>query len=108
VHFYTGLKAGEKCRLAGLRGCNGFESSILVLQRNSKVVTSSQLSRYFKRVADVAGEVEIQPILRPTDIMKVKMLPVIRKIHIASTIVDAMTTLENIDENTRQVILSSR
>lgn len=84
-----------------------FETSVLVLQRNSKAVTSSQLSRYFKRIADVPGEVEIKPILRPTDMTKVKTLPVIRKIHIASTVVDAMTTMENIDSNTRQVILSA-
>lgn len=84
-----------------------FESSILVLQRNSKAVTCSQLSRYFKRVADVEGEVEISPVLRPTDMMKVKSLPVIRKIHIVSTIIDAMTTMENIDGNTKQVVLSA-
>ncbi|MDF1825618.1 MAG: hypothetical protein P1U68_13305 [Verrucomicrobiales bacterium] len=84
-----------------------FETSVLVLQRNSKAVTSSQLSRYFKRVADVSGEVEIKPVLRPTDMTKVKTLPVIRKIHIASTVVDAMTTMEEIDSNTRQVILSA-
>ena len=95
----------------GMAECSAFyydyATSILVLQRNSKAVTSSQLSRYFKRVADVDGEVEIKPILRPTDIMKVKALPVIRKIHIASTIVDVMTTMNNIDENTRQTILSA-
>jgi len=95
----------------GMAECSAFyydfESSILVLQRNSKAVTSSQLSRYFKRVADVDGEVEIQPILRPTDIMKMKALPVIRKIHIASSIVDAMTTMDNIDGNTRQIILTA-
>ncbi len=95
----------------GMAECSAFyydfESSILVLQRNSKAVTSSQVSRYFKRVADVEGEVEIRPILRPTDIMKVKALPVIRKIHIASNVIDVMTTMDNIDENTRRVILSA-
>ncbi len=95
----------------GMAECSAFyydfESSVLVLQRNSKAVTSTQLSHYFKRVADVDGEVEIKPVLRPTDIMKVKALPVIRKIHISSSIIDAMTTLENIDENTRQTILSA-
>lgn len=84
-----------------------FESSILVLQRNGKGVSASQLSRYFKRIADVDGEVEIKPVLRPTDLMKVKVLPVIRKIHISSSVVDLMTTMENIDERTKQTILAA-
>lgn len=95
----------------GLAECSAFYydfgSSLLVLQRNSKAVTASQLSRYFKRVGDVDGEVEIKPVLRPTDIMKVKTLAAIRKIHISSAIIDAMTTLDNIDSSTRQVILSA-
>tara|TARA_R110002096_G_scaffold42893_28_gene115412 strand:+ start:896 stop:1801 length:906 start_codon:yes stop_codon:yes gene_type:complete len=95
----------------GMAECSAFyydfEHAILVLQRNSKAVTSGQLSRYFKRVADVDGEIEIKPVLRPTDIMKVKLLPVIRKIHIASTIIDAMTAMDNIDENTKQLILNA-
>ena len=80
-----------------------FESSILVLQRNSKAVSSTQLARYFQGIAD--AEVEIQAISRPTDIMKMKSLPVIRKIHVVSGVVDAMTTMEDIDANTRQLIL---
>ena len=84
-----------------------FNHNILVLQRNSRAVTSGQLSRYFKRVANLDGEVEIKPVIRPTDIMKVKVLPVIRKIHISSSVVDAMTTMENIDANTRQLILNA-
>ena len=84
-----------------------FESAILVLQRNGKGVSASQLSRYFKRIADVDGEVEIKPVLRPTDLMKVKVLPVIRKIHISSSIVDLMTTMENLDERTKQTILAA-
>ena len=84
-----------------------FESSILVLQRNSKAVTSSQLSRYFQQIADLDGEVEIVPISRPIDIMKMKSLPVIRKIHIVSAVVDAMTTMEDIDDHTRQLILAA-
>ena len=95
----------------GMAECSAFyydfESSILVLQRNSKAVTSSQLSRYFQRIADVDGEVEIEPISRPTDIMKMKSLPVIRKIHVVSAVVDAMTTMEDIDANTRQIILTA-
>ena len=95
----------------GMAECSAFyydfESSILVLQRNSKAVTSSQLSRYFQRIADVDGDVEIQPISRPTDIMKMKSLPVIRKIHVVSSVVDAMTTMEDIDANTRQIILTA-
>ncbi len=92
----------------GMAECSAFyydfESSVLVLQRNGKGVSASQLSRYFKRVADVDGEVEIKPVLRPTDIMKVKVLPVIRKIHIASSVVDMMTTMENLDERTKHTI----
>ncbi len=49
-----------------------FGSSILVLQRNRRAVTSSQLGRYFQQIADIDGEVEIRPISRPTDIMKMK------------------------------------
>lgn len=60
----------------GMAECSAFyfdfESSILVLQRNSKAVSSSQLSRYFQQIGDVDGEVEIRPISRPTDIMKMK------------------------------------
>jgi hypothetical protein len=84
-----------------------FETGILVLQRNSRAVSATQLSRYFKRAVDLEGEVEIKPILRPTDIMKVKVLPVIRKVHISSSVIDAMTTMENIDTYTRQLILSA-
>ncbi len=81
-----------------------FETSLLVLQRNGKGVSATQLSRYFKRVADVDGEVEIKPVLRPTDLEKVKVLSVIRKIHIASAVVDMMTTMENLDERTMHTI----
>ncbi|MEC5128234.1 DUF6731 family protein [Verrucomicrobiales bacterium BCK34] len=92
----------------GMAECSAFyydfETSVLVLQRNGKGVSASQLSRYFKRIADVDGEVELKPVLRPTDIMKVKVLPVIRKIHIASSVVDMMTTMENLDERTRHTI----
>tara|TARA_R110000850_G_scaffold157126_6_gene281300 strand:- start:4490 stop:5416 length:927 start_codon:yes stop_codon:yes gene_type:complete len=84
-----------------------FETGILVLQRNSRAVSATQLSRYFKRVADLDGEVEIKPILRPTDIMKVKVLPVIRKIHVSSSIIDAMTSMDGIDDNTKQLILGA-
>lgn len=84
-----------------------FETGILALQRNSRAVSANQLSRYFKRVANLDGEVEIKPVLRPTDIMKVKVLPVIRKVHISSSVIDAMTTMENIDNNTKQLILNA-
>jgi len=95
----------------GMAECSAFyydfESSILVLQRNSKAVTSMQLSRYFQQIGDVDGEVEIYPISRPTDIMKMKSLPVIRKIHVSSAVVDEMMKMEDIDANTRHVILAA-
>lgn len=92
----------------GMADCSAFyydfESSILVLQRNSKGATSRQLAGYFKQVADLDGEIEIKPILRPTDLMKVKTLPVIRKIHISSMIIDEMIGIETVDANTKQAI----
>ncbi len=84
-----------------------FETSILILQRNSKAVSARQFAGYFKQIADLDGDVEIKPVLRPTDIMKVKVLPVIRKIHISSAVIDAMPTLENIDDNTKNLILNA-
>ncbi|MCB1063368.1 MAG: hypothetical protein KDN20_10665 [Verrucomicrobiae bacterium] len=92
----------------GMAECSAFyydfETSILALQRNSKAVSSRMLSSYFKQIGDVEGEVEIKPVLHPTDIMKVKVLPVIRKIHIVSTFIDVMPTLDNVDENTKRLI----
>ncbi len=92
----------------GMAECSAFyfdfENSILVLQRNSKAVSAGQMASYFKRIADVDGEVEILPILRPTDLMKVKVLPVIRKIHISSTIVDQMLKMDWIDGATKRII----
>ncbi len=84
-----------------------FETGILVLQRNGRAVSATQLSRYFKRAGDVDGEVEIKPILRPTNIEKVKLLPVIRKIHISASVVDEMTTFSTIDANTKQLITNA-
>lgn len=81
-----------------------FETGILALQRNSRAASWRQLGNYFKRVADLDGEVQIKPILRPTEMSKVKVLPILRKVLISSAIVDVMLTLDNIDEGTRQVI----
>ena len=92
----------------GMAECSAFyydfEHSILVMQRNSRAVTSGQLATYIKRVADVDGEVTVRPILRQTDLMKAKVLPVLRKIHISASIVDVMTTMEDLDDNTKQLI----
>lgn len=95
----------------GLADCSAFyfdfETSLLVLQRNGKGVSSRQLSSYLKQIGDLDEEVEIRPLLHPTDLMKVKVLPVIRKLHIVSALIDAMPTLENLDENTRRLIQSA-
>lgn len=92
----------------GMAECSAFyydfEHSILVMQRNSRAVTSGQLATYIKRVADVDGEVTVRPILRQTDLMKAKVLPVLRKIHISASIVDVMTTMHDLDDNTKQLI----
>lgn len=95
----------------GMAECSAFyldfEDSLLVLQRNSKAVSSGQFAAYLKRIADLDGEVEIKPVLRPTNLMKAKVLPVLRKLHISSTVIDAMTTMEDLDTNTKQIITNA-
>ncbi len=92
----------------GMADCSAFyldfETRLLALQRNAKGVSARQLASYLKQVADFDGEVEITPVLHPTDLMKVSVLPVIRKVHIVANLVDVMPTLENIDENTLRLI----
>jgi hypothetical protein len=81
-----------------------FESGILALQRNSKAVSWKQTASYFKRAADLDDDVQLKPILRPGDLGKVKILPILRKVHISSAVIDVMPTIENVDEHTRNVI----
>ncbi len=81
-----------------------FESGILTLQRNSRAASWRQFGQYFKRVADLDTDVQIQPLLRPIEMSKVKILPLLRKVHISSAVVDVMGTLENIDEGSLQLI----
>jgi len=92
----------------GMAECSAFyydfESEILVLQRNAKAVSAKQMASFIKQQGSIDGDVEIKPILRPTDLMKMKILPVIRKIHISAEVIDVMPTLENLDENTMRVI----
>lgn len=47
---------------------------------------------------------QIKPLLRPTEMGKVKILPILRKVHISSAVVDVMATLDNIDEGSMQLI----
>lgn len=84
-----------------------FESRILVLQRNSKAVSFKQFAQYLKDVGEYDLDVEIEPILRPTDMGKVLTLDQIRKIHISANIIDVMPTLDDIDANTKSIIKSS-
>ncbi|MDP4583598.1 MAG: hypothetical protein NWR21_13605 [Verrucomicrobiales bacterium] len=81
-----------------------FETGILTLQRNSRAASWRQLGNYFKRVADLDTDVQIKPLLRPTEMSKVRVLPILRKVHISSAVVDLMATLDNIDEGSRQLI----
>lgn len=81
-----------------------FESGILSLQRNSRAASWRQFGNYFKRVADLDTDVQVQPLLRPIEMGKVKILPLLRKVHISSAVVDVMATLENIDEGSLQLI----
>lgn len=81
-----------------------FESGILSLQRNSRAASWRQFGNYFKRVADLDTDVLVQPLLRPIEMGKVKILPLLRKVHISSAVVDVMATLENIDEGSLQLI----
>ena len=81
-----------------------FETRILTLQRNSRGASWRQLANYFKRVADLDSDIAIKPLLRPTAMAKVKLLPLLRKVHISSAVVDFMSTLENIDEGSLRLI----
>jgi hypothetical protein len=81
-----------------------FETGILTLQRNSRGASWRQLGNYFKRVADLDSDIAIKPLLRPTVMGKVKILPLLRKVHISSSVVDFMSTLENIDEDSLRLI----
>ena len=81
-----------------------FETGILTLQRNSRGASWRQLGNYFKRVADLDTDIGIKPLLRPTQMGKVKVLPLLRKVHISSAVVDFMSNLENIDEGSLQLI----
>lgn len=84
-----------------------FETRILAWQRNSKAVSINQFAHYLKTVGDFQEDIVIFPVLRPTDIGKVKTLDQIRKIHISANIIDVMPTLDNIDAGTKSVIQSS-
>lgn len=84
-----------------------FETRILVFQRNSKAVSINQFAHFLKDAGEFDLDVEITPILRPTDLGKVKSLNLIRKIHISANIIDVMPTLDDIDANTKSVIQSS-
>ncbi len=92
----------------GMADCSAFyfdfESSLLALQRNSKGVSSRAFAGYLKQIGDLDTDVEIRPVLHPTDLMKVKVLPVIRKLHIVSSLIDVMPTLEKLDDNTKRLI----
>lgn len=84
-----------------------YESRILALQRNAKAVTVGQFAHYLKQVADADQEIVIKPVLRPTDLGKVRTLSQIRKIHISANIIDVMPTLDDIDPQTMAVIRNS-
>lgn len=84
-----------------------YESRILALQRNAKAVTVGQFAHYIKQVSDSDFEIVIKPILRPTDLGKVRTLTQIRKIHISANIIDVMPTLDNIDAQTSAMIQNS-
>ncbi len=84
-----------------------FESRILALQRNSKAVSITQFAHFIKEVGELGEDLEIRPILRPTNLGKVKTLNLIRKIHISANIIDVMPTIEDIDANTKNVILNA-
>ncbi len=80
-----------------------FETRIMALQRNAKAVSASQLSHYFKRVADVET-FNLIPVLRPIDLKKVHSLQQIRKVHLSANITDVMATLDDIDSQTESMI----
>ena len=84
-----------------------FESRILVLQRNSKAVSANQFSHFLKTVGDFQEDLAFEPILRPTDLGKVRTFSQIRKIHISANIIDVMPTIDDIDPNTKSVIQNS-
>src|SRR5690606_6778270 len=67
-----------------------FETGILTLQRNSRAASWRQFGQYFKRVADLDTDVQVQPLLRPIEMGKVKILPILRKVHISSAVVDVI------------------
>ena len=95
----------------GLAECSAFyydfESRILVLQRNAKAVSVGQFTHYMQEVGDFQQDIDISPVLRPTDMGKVTTLTQIRKIHISANIVDVLPTLDDVDSATQSVIQNS-
>lgn len=94
----------------GIGDCAAFyydyDSRILCLQRNSKSVSVGQLAHYFKQMAD-SQEVVLLPVVRPTDLGKVRVLNQLRKIHISANIIEVMPTIDDIDSNTKSIIQNS-
>jgi hypothetical protein len=84
-----------------------FESRILVLQRNSRAVSITQFAHFIKEVEELSDELEFRPVLRPTSLSKVMTLNQIRKIHISANVIEVMPTIEDIDANTKNVILNA-
>ena len=84
-----------------------FASRILVLQRNSKAATIKQVGTFLHFLTNAEEEIPIEPILRPTDLDRVKTMDQIRKIHISAAIIDAMTSIEDTDANTKNLIANA-
>lgn len=84
-----------------------FATRILVLQRNAKAATIKQVATFIHVLANSEEEVIMEPILRPTDLDRVKSMDQIRKIHISAAIIDIMPTLDDLDANTKNLIANA-